>query len=604
METLNWVARELGLPIRIVIDVLERDPSLIEGVGRAATGPGKGGKPPQTSKPAPPDNAQQSSGPIEGLLVDLESPLNRLFIPEARPLACQIPGSQSVRTPGMFTIELAQYDIRIYNSADQQITRIWGDPHVNEKGGGDNWHFGNDSTFVLTDGTKVVLDTEKNSNGEWVVYGADIIAGNDRYHFGTGDTDGLHKDAFEWDKNNRDVAAGDKHAGMFALKPNGEWAMQGEDGRFYDIKDESWREFQRSGDVNVNHDKPVDINDLQSFSVLYDHLPEHAAAPRGGEWSTQTTGHQNFSDMALKVPNERPPFLKHGSSKIVQTPMGYTVEMQGREVIIHDLKGEQITRIWGDPHVNEKGGGDNWHFGGNSTFILPDGTKIRCDTKPISSNFWVVDAVDVTIGSSRYHFKASGEGQMHDDGKAWDRSNSDADRRDDAGIFALGPSGQWAVMGRDGNFYDIADETWAAYQSDPDVDLNTVKRVEITDQQNFAARSDQLPEHWMMPGLGQTDSMNLPSTKEGQKEWQGQLAKVLPAKHIQIIREHAPGLLPGLTADPVLAKFVADMPVETLLLLTEHAPGLIAEPPKQAPPKGALWPRPGAGNRPNDWWKS
>ena len=151
-----------------------------------------------------------------------------------------------MRTPGMFTIEMAQYDIRIYNSSDQQITRIWGDPHVNENGGGDNWHFGNDSTFVLTDGTKICLDTELTSGNEWVVHGIDIIAGNDRYHFGTGGEDGLSKDAFEWDKQNEDVAAGDKHAGMFALKPDGTWAMQGQDGHFYDVKDESWDDYQKS----------------------------------------------------------------------------------------------------------------------------------------------------------------------------------------------------------------------------------------------------------------------------------------------------------------------------------------------------------------------
>ena len=81
---------------------------------------------------------------------------------------------------------MAQYDIRIYNSNGQQITRIWGDPHVNENGGGDNWHFGNNSTFVLTDGTKICLDTEQNASGEWLVEGIDIIAGQDRYHFGRG----------------------------------------------------------------------------------------------------------------------------------------------------------------------------------------------------------------------------------------------------------------------------------------------------------------------------------------------------------------------------------------------------------------------------------
>ena len=139
LDVLRWAARERGVTMTMMYATLQSDPSLIPGVLAAAKGK-------DITKPKAP--AQQSSGAAnntsneaaiaDGLLVQLEAPENRLFVPESRPQVCQIPGSQAVRTTGQFTIEMAQYDIRIYNSSGQQITRIWGDPHVNENGGGDD----------------------------------------------------------------------------------------------------------------------------------------------------------------------------------------------------------------------------------------------------------------------------------------------------------------------------------------------------------------------------------------------------------------------------------------------------------------------------------
>ena len=165
MDVLAWVASELGVPMSMVMRVLKADPSLLEGVMDAARSSrdvetsGASSAPSVGSGAEITDEGAATSQPIEGLLVNLESPMNRLFVPEARPRVCKIPDSEAVRTTGQFTIEMSKYDIRIYNSSGQQITRIWGDPHVNENGGGDNWHFGNNSTFVLTDGTKICLDT-------------------------------------------------------------------------------------------------------------------------------------------------------------------------------------------------------------------------------------------------------------------------------------------------------------------------------------------------------------------------------------------------------------------------------------------------------------
>ena len=613
MDVLAWVASELGVPMSMVMRVLKADPSLLEGVMDAARSSkdvetsGASSSPSVGSGAEITDEGAATSQPIEGLLVNLESPMNRLFVPEARPRVCKIPDSEAVRTTAQFTIEMSKYDIRIYNSSGQQITRIWGDPHVNENGGGDNWHFGNNSTFVLTDGTKICLDTEQNSSGEWLVEGIDIIAGHDRYHFGTGDSNGLHKDAQEWDRASSDVAAGDKSAGLFALKPDGTWAMQGTDGHFYDVKDESWSEFQGSEDVNLDTAKKSELNELQQYSVLYDHLPEHVNAPRAGTWDRGPDQQADYESMKLIAPQKRPSFLKHKTSALVQSPLGYIVEMQGTEVIIWDFEGKRITRIWGDPHVNEKNGGDNWHFGGNSTFILPDGTKIRADTEPLSQNFWVVRSVDVTLGASRFHYSGSGGGDMHSDARKFDKENTDADNRYDAGIFALTPSGEWAIMARDGRFYDIADESWAEYQKDPDVDLVAGKEVKITTQQQYAARSDQLPSDLYMPAIGdRADPQNIPSGDE-RREKMAELAKVLPSTHMSLLAEQAPDLLPSLAEDLVMAEHIANMPIHTLTQLLQFAPGLIVQNPHRASPEGAVWPPPELAGRAapatDAWWR-
>ncbi len=51
-------------------------------------------------------------------------------------------------------------------------------------------------------------------------------------------------------------------------------------------------------------------------------------------------------------------------------------------IIIKGPDGQVMSHIWGDPHVVENGGANVFHFGDDSTFILPDGTKIFMNTVP------------------------------------------------------------------------------------------------------------------------------------------------------------------------------------------------------------------------------
>ncbi|NQY81307.1 MAG: DUF1521 domain-containing protein [Candidatus Caenarcaniphilales bacterium] len=67
------------------------------------------------------------------------------------------------------------------------------------------------------------------------------------------------------------------------------------------------------------------------------------------------------------------------------TAGGYTIRTNvnkgGDETIITDANGEDIVRIWGDPHVDEDHDGeDDFHFGDDSTFYLDDGTVLRLNS--------------------------------------------------------------------------------------------------------------------------------------------------------------------------------------------------------------------------------
>ncbi|HBR96607.1 MAG TPA: hypothetical protein DD979_04420 [Gammaproteobacteria bacterium] len=63
---------------------------------------------------------------------------------------------------------------------------------------------------------------------------------------------------------------------------------------------------------------------------------------------------------------------------------GYTIELSNnkQQWTLKDKDGN-VTRVWGDPHVDEDGDGDtDWDFKRDSTFVLEDGTKISVETAP------------------------------------------------------------------------------------------------------------------------------------------------------------------------------------------------------------------------------
>jgi Domain of Unknown Function (DUF1521) len=95
--------------------------------------------------------------------------------------------------------------------------------------------------------------------------------------------------------------------------------------------------------------------------------------------------------------------LQVDQSGVITTPGGYKIEQLGQyEWKICGPDGKW-TRIWGDPHVQESDRGSEstaWDFKKNSTFVLPDGTRINVSTKPYN-DMTVTSQLEVINGNDR-----------------------------------------------------------------------------------------------------------------------------------------------------------------------------------------------------------
>ena len=140
--------------------------------------------------------------------------------------------------------------------------------------------------------------------------------------------------------------------------------------------------------------------------------------------------------------------LKTDGGKIT-TPGGYEIEPLGKfEWKITGPDGKS-TRIWGDPHVAE-GDGGKWDFKRDSTFMLPDGTRINVTTKPYGNNgMTVTGELEIINGNDRVLVtdidKGKGNiGQVTADGFQHVNSFGGND------VFVMGnESDDWSFQGRE-----------------------------------------------------------------------------------------------------------------------------------------------------------
>lgn len=119
--------------------------------------------------------------------------------------------------------------------------------------------------------------------------------------------------------------------------------------------------------------------------------------------------------------------LQENEDGSVTTAGGYRIDASGSrsEWKIYGPEGDELTRVWGDPHVDEADG-TKWDFTKDSDFVLPDGTRIHADTNydPEAGNGQsVTENLIITNGADRATISGVNTGcpetTMSQDGYEW-----------------------------------------------------------------------------------------------------------------------------------------------------------------------------------------
>jgi len=132
--------------------------------------------------------------------------------------------------------------------------------------------------------------------------------------------------------------------------------------------------------------------------------------------------------------------LQKNEDGSVTTAGGYRIDATGKssEWKIYGPNGDQLTRVWGDPHVDEADG-TKWDFTKDSDFVLPDGTRIAADTNydPSKGNGQsVTTGLTITNGADRATVTGVNTGcpktEMSQDGYEWRAAHIAADPNRDS----------------------------------------------------------------------------------------------------------------------------------------------------------------------------
>ena len=135
--------------------------------------------------------------------------------------------------------------------------------------------------------------------------------------------------------------------------------------------------------------------------------PQHSGAPAGKGLSKNPAGFPTGS---------------------VRTAGGYTIVPEGKSAAWKIFgPGQKATdtantRVWGDPHVNEKDG-TRWDFTKNSDFVLPDGTRINCQTtsekgRSVSQGLTIANGAD-KVNITGLNGSKPATGEVTNDGYQW-----------------------------------------------------------------------------------------------------------------------------------------------------------------------------------------
>ncbi len=152
-----------------------------------------------------------------------------------------------------------------------------------------------------------------------------------------------------------------------------------------------------------------------------------AAAARGSSASSVVGAPPTQAQGSLQVGN-----VAGFPANAIRTQGGYTVVPEGKDSAWkiygpgQNACDEALTRVWGDPHVSEKDG-TKWDFTQDSSFMLPDGTRIVCDTTSQTGQS-VTQGLTIVSGNDRVDVGGVNTGSpkvtASKDGQSWLGANA------------------------------------------------------------------------------------------------------------------------------------------------------------------------------------
>jgi hypothetical protein len=156
---------------------------------------------------------------------------------------------------------------KIYNAAGEQLMQIEGDPHVNmlkdaDGNNGYDFHFGDDSTLKLEDGTELTFNTTETAEDSGIFYttGIYVRAGDNVMQTGEQTGGGARRADIAKVEADSYSRAGDTADGAvtMGLKGDGQILMQ-TGNQWNEIKDESWDGYLADKTFNDQKGAAVDF---------------------------------------------------------------------------------------------------------------------------------------------------------------------------------------------------------------------------------------------------------------------------------------------------------------------------------------------------------
>jgi len=196
-----------------------------------------------------------------------------------------------------------------------------------------------------------------------------------------------------------------------------------------------------------NDANPQTADLLSGLSDFFQALSEFMPQSSGNSCGCGTISPPNWDDRC----HPRESLKVDQSSGVITTPGGYKIEQMGQfEWKITGQDGKW-TRVWGDPHIQESdrsGEASAWDFKRNSTFLLPDGTRINVTTKPYN-NMTVTSQLEVINGRDRVLVTDIDKGK----GKVGEVTHDGFDQVDDScgkDVFVMGnETDDWYLNGQE-----------------------------------------------------------------------------------------------------------------------------------------------------------